>query len=355
MKPGEPIETRVYDIRDLLVQPDDTSHIGATTMPIAPSSKNPAPQLTSAANDYDAYRKQIVHELIDNIEQIVAPYSWKDQGGAVGTLRELQGNLIISQSHTNLEGVENVLNALHKAHDLMISIESRIVLVDEPTFQAFAAQYPLLGNAMSHPGVNISPVVLNNFELAVLIQKIQASSKSINLASPRVTVFNGQRVQIGLEYPQPYISDVHRQADDGSQKLDKSTTSQGIFMDLQSVASADRNSIAMNVGLELRTLLRLDEKPAKELPPEQHDMIQSPIYDIHKFNSLLSLQTKTTALLGGDIITTGLIDPPTPGVPSNETRRLLVLIRPVILQQENVEKNLNGVHASAPSPKSEQR
>ena len=45
----------------------------------------------------------------------VAPDSWREAGGTVGTLRELGGMLIVTQSKENLASVRDVLQRLHRA------------------------------------------------------------------------------------------------------------------------------------------------------------------------------------------------------------------------------------------------
>src|SRR5207253_3432381 len=77
----------VFDVRDLL-------------KPTANSDKPP---------------EQRVTELLDLIKTTVAPDSWRDAGGTVGSIRELNGQLIIIQTLDNDATISQILNRLHEA------------------------------------------------------------------------------------------------------------------------------------------------------------------------------------------------------------------------------------------------
>jgi hypothetical protein len=54
----------------------------------------------------------MVKELVDTIKTTVAPESWRDAGGQIGSLRELDGKLIINQTQDNQRAVATLLDLL---------------------------------------------------------------------------------------------------------------------------------------------------------------------------------------------------------------------------------------------------
>lgn len=147
---------RVYDIRDLLVQPDSnvtapaldltSALMGATTVTggsgsgggggggggsgglfgAPPTSLGPQPKT----------RDEIVKEINETLTATVDPTSW-DAGGGTGSVRELGGNLIVNQSLDNQVAVWNLLQQLRESRAVQIAIEARLLLVDNSFMDDF--------------------------------------------------------------------------------------------------------------------------------------------------------------------------------------------------------------------------
>lgn len=81
---------RVFDVRDLLVLPTDASKT----------------------------RDQLATDLMDTIKSTVASDSWRDTGGTIGSIRELNGQLIVSQSSENQIGLYKLLQAIRATRGL---------------------------------------------------------------------------------------------------------------------------------------------------------------------------------------------------------------------------------------------
>lgn len=77
--------TRTFDVRDLI----------------------PAPGTTGRADAIDSFTLFV--------EDTVDPESWKDNGGVVGALHELNGRIIVTQTWRNQEAVAALLDALRKS------------------------------------------------------------------------------------------------------------------------------------------------------------------------------------------------------------------------------------------------
>lgn len=79
--------TRVYDVRDLLPPP-------AAARP----------------------RALALDRLVDQLSDSVAPKSWRDRGGSVGSIRELAGQLIVTQTEANQAQVSWLLERRRWRH-----------------------------------------------------------------------------------------------------------------------------------------------------------------------------------------------------------------------------------------------
>jgi general secretion pathway protein D len=117
---GSQLTTRVYDCRDLMKlaspikkvrQPKQMDHrpeIGTAALPAkAPENKEEA----GADGGYN------VADLIEVITTTVSPDSWDDVGGP-GSVQDFKGLVTISQTQEVHDGVEQLLNMLHKAGGL---------------------------------------------------------------------------------------------------------------------------------------------------------------------------------------------------------------------------------------------
>ena len=87
--------TRVYDIRDLVADP------AMGPFPFLP--RPPDAVLTPAERS-----RRLAH-VIGKVKA-VEPRTWRDNGGDVGSVRELSGQLIVTQNERNLRTVEYVLD-----------------------------------------------------------------------------------------------------------------------------------------------------------------------------------------------------------------------------------------------------
>ena len=120
------IVTRVYDISDLLwqktdypVPSNDTTGAGAGLFPQQAADPDAHPPSTNLAGDY-----------IKLIEDTVASDSWKDNGGQIGSMREINGELVISQTPENHHQIETVLESMRSAARRMVVVRTYWLLLD---------------------------------------------------------------------------------------------------------------------------------------------------------------------------------------------------------------------------------
>lgn len=146
----------VYDIRDLIVRiprftnaPQlDISQAGQSG---AGSNSSSMFEESSGPNDEDestavAGDNAIATEIMDIIRQTVSPDSWRENGGE-GALRELNGQLIVyntSDAHTE---VVSLLEQLRSSRALMISVESRFLIVTSNFLEEIGVDLDFVFNA----------------------------------------------------------------------------------------------------------------------------------------------------------------------------------------------------------------
>jgi hypothetical protein len=94
--------TRVYDIRDLL----------------------PAGKIE---------REKRAAALAKFLTDTIAPSSWKVNGGEVGAIRELQGNLIVAQTYENQKAIISTLEHLREIF-AGVSVSAELPQKDQPRF-----------------------------------------------------------------------------------------------------------------------------------------------------------------------------------------------------------------------------
>jgi type II secretory pathway component GspD/PulD (secretin) len=124
--------TRVYDIRDLTLLLHDYPLGGALVRPTAigqQSTDTPAEPPKAGAHGQPRTYQEAVNSVIKLIEQVVATESWKDTGGALGSMYELNGQLIVTQTPTNLKSVEALLSQLRSTRGAMVRIRADWVLL----------------------------------------------------------------------------------------------------------------------------------------------------------------------------------------------------------------------------------
>jgi len=134
--------TRVYDIRDLIVRvPNfsgprmDISNLGNVSNDNNSSSSSGGLFGTSnnATNNNDEDKVPTRSEIIDNIKQMITstidPTSWAPTG-EVGSIRELHGQLVVTQTAENHQALMQLIDQLREARSLQVNIEARFISVN---------------------------------------------------------------------------------------------------------------------------------------------------------------------------------------------------------------------------------
>jgi len=413
---------RVYDIRDMLVEPDENFNppplgLGTVTENAGGGGGGSLFSDTGGgggggggaggggggAKNQDA----VADEIIAQIKQNVAPDSWRDNGGTIGSIGRFNGQLIINQTVDNQIAVYNLLQQMRETRSLQISIEARFLLVQNDFLDDFGLNWGLTipagligGNvgavtitngtgtlaapqATSVPdslvtnfatggsSISLAGSILDNWQLSLLLQATQMDKRTISLTSPRITLFNGQQGYIGVTQEVSYVSNFNQTVTAGSgfvggttgTTINVSQINYGVTLQVNATASADRRYVVMNLHPDLVTLDGIDTFGS--LPSANGNggtifggvFVQLPRISKTEVYTMVSIPDGGTLLVGGQkLIGETEIEAGVPilsKIPGlnrlftnrsvvKDERTLLILVRPKIIIQKEIENALYG-------------
>ena len=129
--------TEVYDISDLIIRiPNfgtDTDTIGDTDT--SDDSFTSSQDSGDSSEEEDSLSKgELIGEIVTLIADTVDPLSWRTIGeetgeGEVGVIRELHGQLVVTQTPENQDAIRKLLADLRKTKAIQINIEARFISV----------------------------------------------------------------------------------------------------------------------------------------------------------------------------------------------------------------------------------
>ena len=240
-------------------------------------------------------RQDLVDAITKLIEDTVATESWKDNGGSVGALRELEGQLIVTQTPENHRQLVNLLEQLRETRAIQVTVETRFLTVQRNyledvgvdlnflfnlnsswsqkfgtipvttpssafTFNPTTGVPGSIGSATSTPtGLTTSATYLDDFQVSLVMRAVQASVTSTVVTAPRVTLFNGQRAFVLVTTTRAYVSNLTPVVSTGISSFAPtiSQTQSGVVLDVQATVSADRKYVTLTLRPSLNTLLDL--------------------------------------------------------------------------------------------------
>lgn len=144
--------TVTYPIADMLLFAPDYSDVPVMDL----ESKVGAGAKRLAVND--AFRKDVkavpdkkerIRQIISVIEQGVDAETWKENGGDVGSITELNGLLVITNTAKNHKEITGLLSKLREIRQTQISVEARFLLVAQDFFEHINFDLDVYFNANS--------------------------------------------------------------------------------------------------------------------------------------------------------------------------------------------------------------
>ena len=291
-------DTRVYDIRDLTTR---VPNFEGPRIDLSTDAGNNAGNDGGATggfggglfddddDDGDAdegnfpTKAEIVAEIMDTIRETIAPDSWRPNG-QTGAIRELAGQIIVTQTPENHGKLLDLLGQLREARALQVAIEARFISVNTGFLNSvgidldfffnlgsrlgsgtnrniadpwtggtravnrtgsaswsdhftpvnatqgsstFANMIGLstpvtnsIGGLVTAPSMSIGGTFLDDIQVDFLIDATQAHQSTRSLTAPRLTLYNGQRAYITVATQQAYVSDLQPIVSDNSVAFD---------------------------------------------------------------------------------------------------------------------------------------
>jgi general secretion pathway protein D len=213
----------VYDINDLLMEiphfndapvPDlaDTTRKNVQQPePALPPNWNQQDVFDDAGDPMDSDRRQRVAEIIQLIQDNVAPQSWRDRGGNVGHISEINGQLVITQNSSAQRAIGDLLGKLREQRAIQIAVEARFITVSSHFLEELGMDLDIVlnsGNAGFDyiPGPNgpvTDPVHGSALLLPRSFSRMGFTPGTPNLGVPNTT--NPASGSIFQPYDQPYL------------------------------------------------------------------------------------------------------------------------------------------------------
>ncbi|HEY8667959.1 MAG TPA: hypothetical protein VIL86_14945 [Tepidisphaeraceae bacterium] len=305
-------------------------------------------------------KKERIDQIIKLIQDTVASETWKDNGGSVGSVKELSGQLIVTQTPENQRQLLNLLEQLRETRAIQVTIETRFLTVQRNFLEDIGMDFdftfnrtPSAGSKWPTPisvtnnssdftlapstaapgsigssatGMKLSGTFLDDFAVNFMIRATQASTTSTLLTAPRVTLFNGQRAYVLVATQQAYVSDLEPVVGNNavSFKPQVSIVESGALLDVQATVSSDRKYVTLTLRPQLSNLVSLQafafqgsNAPGtgtgtgtgtpvvidtNQTQTAGTGIIQQPILQITEVRTTVSVPDGGTLLLGGQTI-----------------------------------------------------
>ena len=331
---GRDTITRVYDVRDLLITIPDYEPPPPLDLRVEPAVK-PQPDAPAAnerakieAEHADMRtRQETVEELARLITETIAPESWRDAGGTLGSVRELQGQFIITQTPDNHLRILALLEQFRQARAVQIGLEAKFVSVDDAVLAALPAalratvegelraardpvpvdpdagpELPPAAPAGAAAKEESKLALLTPQQVEQLLRAAQASKRAAIITAPRITLFNGQSAYVLIANQRAYTADyVTIKENDGSTRFEPQigTASSGVVWSVRATASADRKFATVSMRPRLSILESIDEVPWDRSPPDLKLTVQRPRILASELATTATIPDGQTLLLGG--------------------------------------------------------
>ncbi len=204
---------------------------------------------------------------------------------------------------------------------------------------------------------------MDDLELSVVVNATQANRRALSLTAPRITFLNGQRAYVIVATQTSFVSELDAVADTGGFDQTLSVVNSGAILDVEGTVSADRRYVTLTLRPSLGRLARIRTLTQTSFLTDDDGNIiatatadlELPELEVTQVKTTVHVPDRGTLLLGGQRLVADV--EVRAGVPvlskipiinrffTNETeikdeRTLLILIKPTIIIQEEMEEEL---------------
>jgi type II secretory pathway component GspD/PulD (secretin) len=322
------VDVRVYDIRDLLAPITDVQ------------SDNQAPATKpSAGRTPPRTRQDLVDAITRLIMDTVSTNTWKGHGGTVGALRELEGQLIITQTPDSHREIVKLLEQLREQRGLQVSVEMRLFSCEQEMLARLLTEWEKRATtrpveSTTQPDEKLTGIFLTDVQVSQFMHSIQNDSDSYIITAPRVTLFNSQRAFVRVSTQRAYVRDYSTTiTKSGDTRFEPvvGNAEFGILWEVRTTVSADRGSVTLFLHPKLSVLEGMSHKDWQGRPAGSNLAVDEPQMKISEMQTLVSIPNGGTLLLGG------MKDPDANNTASTKpagaakARGLFMMVRPRII------------------------
>jgi type II secretory pathway component GspD/PulD (secretin) len=293
----EPLELRVYDVRDLLINLEDRQDL--TAQVVATEGVT-----SSAGEGKGAFDR--VQEIINLITGTIEPASWsvseKGGKGMIAAREGMLGDIVVTHVLDVHKEVEGLLAALRSSADLQVAIEARFIAVSDNFLEAFGHNItdfdataskqskrnigptpgidPSTGGVSSGifsaagdifsdtgattegaitgaTGLSLTYQIFDKFFLQGFLRAVQESDEAETVTAPKITLSNTQRGTIKVVTTTSYVESytiVSQTPQPVMAEIDDGTT-----FSVRPVVSADRKYVYLEVHPVITSVTFNDE------------------------------------------------------------------------------------------------
>ncbi len=318
--------TATFDINDIL------STVAKFPRLAASGAEPPALDLSKA-------RQQLIDDLTQRIIESVGPDSWITKGGKVGTIREADGKLIITQTHENLRAIQKMMMEVREKRVPNVEIEVRALLVPRDFLEGLPAAWNAAGastqrgaesaGSASIPAVRFRTSLIRAEVLAARRSNFQGAAV-LDLATPYFTLFEKTEAMVTCVPSRPFITGYTPQKDPAPFQLaDFGLANVGMSLSLHSGISAQHDATEVGGKLTLRTLARMDHAPAPNVPAASGLLIDRPVLTAVEHDFSLAIPNQMSLLMDAGAVPADFFRntplPPDTDAPKGELELLLLL------------------------------
>ncbi len=378
----EPLELRVYDVRDLLINLEDRQSL--TAQVVTTASEEGTVAVGEGKDTFDR-----VKEIINLITSTIEPESWlaNDGRGLIAAREGMLGDIVVTHVVDVHRRIEDLLAALRSSADLQVAIEARFIAVSDNFLESYGnnindfdltqgADDPKRRGIFTDDGkfidtgttsalgatsgLNLTYQIFDGLFLKGFLKAVQESDEAETVTAPKITLSNTQRGSIKVVTTESYISSytiVNQTPQPVMAEIDEGTT-----FNVRPVVSADRKYVYLEVHPIITdvTLVETDFQTVGQsvdatTPSTAINKIQRPQTVKQELSVTVCVPDKGILMIGG--LGSSSVEKTSKGVPilskipivkrlftSNEADRdiklagnLIILIRPTILIREEEE------------------
>jgi general secretion pathway protein D len=247
-------------------------------------------------------------QLIQLIQSTIAPSTWATMGGP-GTLDyyPMTMTLVVDQTPDVQEQIADLLAALHREMDTEVALEVRLVSVSTDPLATLTANFGGMQPALD---LTSRPLFLSDGDVAKFLQMVQNDQHANVMQTPKITAFNGQRVNLQCTDKQAFVTGIETSRS-GELLVVKAKTEEiatGLRMSARPKLSADRQSVNLDLKINLSNLaaevvpmtkltMQIDE--GMGAPVTFTQLLQKPKVETICIDKKLNIPDGKTVLLGG--------------------------------------------------------